>query len=69
MALESADRTFGMKVILERGEHILRRRILFERTEPAAAERFGERSRTLPRARETFLVVIERAPVMDIEEV
>src|SRR5438034_8333198 len=58
-----------MKVIVEGCEDTLRRGVVLDRAEPATAQRFGERVRAPACACEPVLVVVERAPVMDIEEV
>src|SRR5258706_5648349 len=67
--LECADRALGVQVIVERREDVLGRRVAFDRTKSSAAQRLGERLRTLPCAVEPLFVVIERATVMDVEQV
>src|SRR5439155_25130809 len=69
VALERANRTFGMKVIVEGREDILCRGVVLDRAQPATTQRFGERVRASARARQPVPVVVKRAPVMDIEAV
>ena len=69
MTLERANRAFDVEVIVERGEHVVRRGIVFDGAEPAPAQEIGKRARTFARPGEPRLIVVERSPVMDVEEV
>src|SRR5712692_6457149 len=69
LALECADRARRTEVVIERREHRARRSIAPERADRAAAKCRAKRSRALARPLKAHLVVIERAAVVDVEQV
>ena len=58
-----------MQVVSERPEDVVRRSVVLERSQPPAAEQIGQRLRALAGAGEAVIVVVERAAVVNIEEI